>query len=106
MAGLPGHKHWLDTICSEKSAWTSGIACNIEESRLNASILESDGDACNADCGIYNNYVFNKLTHIQVCLVAAFCMHGLALIAIQPILCRERFDHIPVPVYLTKITHH
>ena len=106
MAGLPGHKHWLDTICSEKSAWTSGIACNIEESRLNASILESDGDACNADRGIYNNYVFNKLTHIQVCLVAAFCMHGLALIAIQPILCRERSDHIPGPVYLTKITHH
>ena len=58
MAGLPGHKHWLDTICSEKSAWTSGIACNIEESRLNASILESDGIACNADRGIYNNYVF------------------------------------------------
>lgn len=25
---------------------------------------------------------FNKLTHIQVCLVAAFCMHGLALLAI------------------------
>ena len=49
---------------------------------------------------------FIKLTHIQVCLVAAFCMHGLALIAIQPILCRERSDHIPVPVYLTKITHH
>ena len=72
MAGLPGHKHWLDTICSKKSTWTSGIACNIEESRPNASILESDGDACNADRGIYNNYVFNKLTHIQVCLVAAF----------------------------------
>ena len=106
MAGLPGHKHWLDTICSKKSTWISGIACNIEESRPNASILESDGDACNADRGIYNNYVFNKLTHIQVCLVAAFCMHGLALIAIQPILCRERSDHIPVPVYLTKITHH
>ena len=53
MAGLPGHKHWLDTICSKKSTWTSGIACNIEESRPNASILESDGDACNADRGIY-----------------------------------------------------
>ena len=106
MAGLPGHKHWLDSICPEKSAWIYGISRNIEESRPNASILESDGDACNADRGIYNNYVFNKLTHIQVCLVAAFCMHGLALIAIQPILCRERSDHIPVPVYLTKITHH